>query len=201
MPRTAEPLVGVLLPHPNRVRWTRTQYEAMREIGVLTGRHELIDGEILSKSGQKPLHSVALTLVLQYLVSLFGALHLRIQTTIDVAGADRAYNEPEPDAAVTVHPAGAYSDHHPGPDDLLLVIEVSDTTLRFDRTTKAALYARAGVREYWVLDLGGRALFVHRQPQGAEYAEIIRYGADEEVAPLARPESPVVVAALLPPAE
>jgi Uma2 family endonuclease len=81
------------------------------------------------------------------------------------------------------------------------VAEVSDTTLRFDRTTKATLYARAGIREYWMLDLAGRSLYVHRNPGADAYAEIVQYGPGEEVAPLARPESSVRVADLFPPEE
>src|SRR2546421_649943 len=188
MPQIVEPPRGTPEPAPNRIRWTRAQCEAIREAGVLTGRYELIDGEIISKMGQKPPHSVAVTLVLERLVALFGALYVRIQTTIDVAAADPIHNEPEPDAAVTAQPATAYFNRHPGPEDLVLLVEVSDTTLRFDRTTKAALYARAGIPEYWVLDLLGRALYVHRGPGAEGYSEIVRYGADEEVALLARPD-------------
>ena len=80
-----------------------------------------------------------------------------------------------------------------------LVVEVSDTTLRFDRTTKAALYARAGIREYWIVDITGRQVLVHRQPAAEGYAEIAAYTADESVAPLALPDEAVRVADLLPP--
>jgi len=78
---------------------------------------------------------------------------------------------------------------NPGPEDLRLVIEVADTTLGFDLTTKAALYARAGIVEYWVLDMAGRRMIVHREPQGARYASVAAYSSEESVAPLAAPES------------
>lgn len=198
MPQTVEPITGAPEPAPNRIRWTRAQCDAIREAGVLTGRYELIDGEIISKMGQKPPHTSALTLLMERLVALFGGLYVRIQSTIDVGAAHSAYNEPEPDAAVTSEPAAAYADRHPDPDDLVLVVEVSDTSLRFDRSTKAALYALAGIQEYWIVDLKGRQLLVHRQPAADGYVEITAFGPDESVAPLARPHSPVRVGALLP---
>lgn len=184
---------------PNRIRWTRQQCEAIQDAGILTGRYELIDGEILSKMGQKPPHRVALVLLHTWLAAVFGSLFVQIQSTIDLSTVSPDYDEPEPDAAVTAQPVTAYTERHPAPADLLLVVEVSDTTLRFDRTTKAALYARAGIREYWVVDIFGRQVFVHRQPTSDGYGEVTAYGAEESAATLARPESPVRVSDLLPP--
>lgn len=199
MSQVVEPPRGRSEPAPNRIRWTRAQCDAMREAGILTGRYELIDGEILIKMGQNPPHSAALTLLMAWLAGVFGARHVRIQSTIDVSAVDPTYAEPEPDAAVTAEPATAYPDRHPGPSDLLLIAEVADTTLRFDLTTKARLYARAGIKEYWVLDLTGRSLYVHRSPGAEGYGEIVRYDAGEMVAPLARPDAAVRVMDLLPP--
>ena len=192
MPRTNEPA-------PNRVRWTRQQADAIREAGVLTGRYELIDGEIISHMGQKPAHAFVVRALLAWLTRVFGAEHVLIQSTIRVGDADSTFNEPEPDAAVTAEPFTAYDRRHPGPADLLLLVEVSDTTLRFDQTTKAALYARSGVAEYWVIDLNGRQLFAYRRPSADGYAEVVAYGESESLSPLARPDAPVNVADLLPP--
>jgi Uma2 family endonuclease len=139
-------------------------------------------------------------LLLSWLVHVFGSEYTRIQSTIDVSQASPLYDEPEPDAAVTAEPNTAYADHHPEPEDLLLVIEVSDSTVRFDRSTKAALYARAGIADYWVVDLPGRRIVVHRQPSGNGYGEITAYTAEERVAPLVRPADTILVADLLPPA-
>jgi Uma2 family endonuclease len=72
---------------------------------------------------------------------------------------------------------------------LHLVVEVADSTLNFDLTTKAALYARAGIAEYWVLDVSGRRLIVHRLPQSGKYTAILVYNEQEEVAPLAAPHA------------
>lgn len=187
-------------PAPGRKRWTRKECDFLRDNNLLTGRYELVNGEIISKMGQNPPHAYVIRALLTWLTSVFGAQHVQIQSTIRVSDADGEHNEPEPDAAVTAQPYTAYIEQHPGPDDLLLVAEVSDTTLRFDRTTKAALYARAGIREYWIIDLAGRQVFVHRQPTPNGYTEITAYGADETLAPLARPDDSVRVAELLPPA-
>ncbi len=201
MPQAVEPISHDREPTPHRVRWTRSQCDAIREAGVIDGRYELIDGEVISKMDQKPAHRLTVVLLLAWFRSVLGGLFVQTQATIEVGDADSEHNEPEPDAAVTVAPNTAYADRHPGPQDLLLVLEVSDTTLRFDRTTKAALYARAGIVEYWIVDLNGRQVMVHRQPTAAGYAEITAYGPHESVATLARPEAGVRVADLLPPVE
>jgi Uma2 family endonuclease len=201
MPQVIEPLRGNPEPPPNRIRWTRAQCDAIREAGVLQGRYELIDGEIISKMGQKPPHASVIGFLVRWLARVFGLDYVRVQCTIDVGGADPDHNEPEPDVAVTRLPVDDYVDHHPGSADLLLVAEVSDTTLRFDRRTKAGLYASAGIQEYWILDLQGRQLLVHRQPAEGGYLEITAYGPAELVATLARPAASVRVEELLPPAK
>jgi len=198
MPQTVEPLSNGPEPTPNRVRWTRAQCEAIRDVGILDGRYELIEGEVISKMGQKPSHRMAVVLLNVWLIAVFGALFVQTQATIDIGDADPDHNEPEPDAAVTAEPNTAYVDRHPGPADLVLVAEVSDSTLRFDRTVKAALYARAGIREYWIVNIVGRQILVHRQPSYEGYTEITAFGPDERVATLNRPNDFVHVADLLP---
>lgn len=202
MPRTIAPPPRAPRPEPapGRKRWTRGECDFLRDNNLLTGRYELIDGEIISKMGQNPPHRIAVILLRNWLIAVFGPLFVQSQASIDVRDADPEHNEPEPDAAVTVQPNIAYLEGHPGPNDLLLVAEVSDTTLRFDRTTKAALYARAGIREYWIVDLAGRQVFVHRQPTLKGYTEITAYAENETLAPLARPDDAVRVGDLLPPA-
>jgi Uma2 family endonuclease len=199
MPRLLGPTREPKVPAPNPVRWTRRQCDAIREAGVLSDRYELIDGEIISKMGQNPPHPFALGELDDWLAAVFGSRHVRIQAPIDLRGADPEHNEPEPDIAVTRHPRHSYLNRHPTAEDLLLIVEVSDTTVRFDRITKAQLYAEGGVEEYWVLDMPGRQMFVHRRPGPAGYGEVTVYSAEEQVATLARPGSAVRVADLLPP--
>jgi|SRR5579871_4011794 len=199
MPQVVEPMPNTREPAPNRIQWTCYQYHAMRDAGILVGRYELIEGEIISKMGQNRPHMIVIVLLSEWLRQLFGGAFVQPQGPIQTALSDADISEPEPDIAVTVQPATAYVENLPAPFDLVLVVEVSDTTLRFDRTAKAALYARAGIREYWVVDIIGRQVFVHRQPASEGYAEITAYGPDEMIATLARPNDAVRVAELLPP--
>jgi Uma2 family endonuclease len=108
-----------------------------------------------------------------------------------LAAAD---SEPEPDVAVV--PPGRYSDRHP--DRAMLIVEVAESSLAYDRDTKAPLYAASGVEEYWIVDLSGRAVEVHRQPQGGRYATTTRVPAGETLSPAAFPDVVVTVGDLLP---
>ena len=199
MPQAAEPITCPYEPTPHRIRWTRAQCDTFRDTGVLNGRYELIDGEIISKMGVNPLHSGTLIALRLWLSFVFGGSFVRTETTVDVGDADPEYNEPQPDVSVTVKPHTAYFDTHPVPADIVLAVEVSDSTLRFDRSKKAILYALAGIWEYWVIDIAVRQVYVHRQPTTSGYLEVIAYEVDEKVATLARPDQIVQVVDLLPP--
>src|SRR5205085_8284824 len=85
----------------------------------------------------------------------------------------------------------------PKPQDVALLVEIADTTLRFDLTTKADLYARAGIEDYWVLDLNGRRMIVHRSPQSGKYRSVTAYSENEHVVPLAPPSTQVLVSDVL----
>ena len=89
---------------------------------------------------------------------------------------------------------------NPQPDDLRLVVEVSYSTITFDLSAKAGLYARAGIVEYWVIDIKGRRLIVHRNPREGVYSSVMAYGEFEPVAPLAAPAELFRAADVLPPA-
>jgi len=80
--------------------------------------------------------------------------------------------------------------------DVLLVVEVSDRTLEFDRTVKAGLYARAGLEEYWIVDVRGRRVLVHREAADGRWQSIVAYGEGESVSPLAAPEAELAVTRL-----
>lgn len=200
MPQTLPPPpISAGEPTPNRKRWTRRDCEFLVNNGLLVGRYELIDGEIISKMGQNAPHSFVINRFNGRLIRLFGEDFVRIQSPIDVADADRNTNDPEPDAAVTRGPATDYAVRQPGPQDVLLVVEVADTTLRYDTTTKAALYARAGIPDYWVVDVNGRRLLMHRSPQNGVYQSVVEYAEGESVAPLENVQASVMVGDLLPP--
>jgi Uma2 family endonuclease len=155
---------------PRRKRFTRQEFERLMETGVFEGqRWELIDGDLIDKMGQNPPHSFAIQLLFDLLAAVFGISRLRVQSPIELSLEDQERSLPEPDLVLLIERKPEYGKRHPRADEVLLVIEVSDTTARFDLFRKAALYARAGVREYWVLDLTSRRLIVHRQPDGSMY--------------------------------
>jgi len=198
MPTVLEPIRLTPERAPNPVRWTWQQCRAMQESEILAGRYELIEGEIILKMGQKRAHALVIIRLTAWLISLFGAPFVQFQLPIRVAGRDRDTSEPEPDAAVLTRPAGDFEET-PEATFVSLIIEASDTTLRFDRSTKAALYARNNIAEYWVIDIEGRQIYTHRHPLADGYAEVVVYSAGEQIATLARPEAPIAVDELLPP--
>jgi len=183
---------------PNRIRWTVAECYELANAGHLKGRYELIDGEILSKMGQKPPHRMVLILIATWILSLFGKPQVQEQEPIRIPGDEGRFTEPEPDLAVTSRPTTAYTNQHPGPDDLLVLIEVADSSLEFDLTTKALLYARAGVREYWVADVANRRIHVHRDPAADGYRSLRRADIGEAVALEARPQDQIDVSEFFP---
>jgi len=120
-----------------------------------------------------------------WLVRTFGEQFVNPEAPIDVAPEDNPTNEPEPDLVVLAKPSREFQDANPRPGDLRLVVEISDSTLGFDLTTKAELYARAGIVEYWVVDVAARRLIAHRDPSDGLYRSITAYGEEESVSPLA----------------
>jgi Uma2 family endonuclease len=188
-----------LEPIPNRRPLPVEAYYRLVDLGFLDGRFEILDGEVIDKMGQTPPHAVTLSILMDALSVLFGRGRVRVQAPIAIPGSDGVYNEPEPDIVVTRDQTSSYLQAHPGPEGILLVVEVSDTTLRTDIILKARLYARAGIVEYWVLDLASRQLHVHHKPQNNEYSAITTLVENETVATLALPHSSVSVSNLLPP--
>jgi Uma2 family endonuclease len=176
--------------NPPRKRWTRAECANLDASGFLVQQHlELIEGELIDKMGKNRPHVNALTLMQAWLQSVFGVRLVNPEAPIDVSPEDNPSNEPEPDLIVLNRDLSNFRSANPGPQDLHLVVEVADTTLYFDLTAKAALYARAGIAEYWVLDVSGRRLIVHRQPQSGKYMAILVYDEQESVAPLAAPHA------------
>lgn len=183
-------------------RFTRLEYERLIELDFFQPgeRLELIDGLLVLREPQKSRHATAVQLVQQALARTFGPdWHVRSQ--LPVALDDMS--EPEPDAAVVAGDVRDYRDAHP--EHPVLVVEVAESRLGFDRRRKSSLYARAGIADYWVLNLPRRVLEVHREPEafaaapyGFRYRSIARLGATATVSPLAAPSAVVAVADLLP---
>ena len=177
-----------------RKKWTR---EECAQLGAILDLHqyELIDGELIKKMGKNHPHIRTLILLMEWLRSVFPNRTVVQEIPIDVRPEDNPSSEPEPDVVVLT---GSVLDLIPRPkaNQVRLLVEVSHATLSFDLNQKAALYARAEIAEYWVLDVANRRLIVHRRSQDGVYQEVAAYAESESVAPLAAPESVVVVGAL-----
>jgi Uma2 family endonuclease len=174
----------------------------MIDAGVLTPEDhvELIDGDIVTVTLQKSRHATAVRLAETALRHAF-CEHVDVRTQLPLA-LDAA-SEPEPDVTVVAGSPRDYRDAHPS--TALLVVEVADASLLVDRTTKASLYARAGIPDYWLLNLVDGVIEVHRNPQRSadappawRYGAVERYGSQDRVAPLARPDRFIAVQDLLP---
>ena len=184
-------------PVPGRL--TREQYYELGRQGYFDGRRvELIFGEVVEMSPVGWLHRVACRKTAEALdVAFAGAGWIDRAEPIDLT-----HSEPQPDVAVFPGRFEDYTDH---PTAALLVVEVADATLSYDLTTKAELYATAGVPEYWVLDLNNRQLVVFRDPQplptglgATAYRTRHTFGPADTVSPLGAPGATVRVGDLLP---
>ena len=180
------------------VCWTREGFRMMADAGLFTdGRYELLEGEIVKIMPNEP-HTFVNTELIRVLVECFGWDYVRIPSSL----AASPESEPEPDASVTLKPRREYlkSGIPPG-TEFRLVVEVSDSTLWRDKGQKAKLYAAAGVPEYWIVNLTGRTVIVHRRPVGDDYQSIVTYNEDESISPEAAPEHAIGIATFLPPIE
>lgn len=177
---------------PNGVRpITVDEYHAMGQAGVFRDgeRVELLDGHLLPMSPVGDAHFV----VTNQLVYLLGQACFRETPPLAVLSVQNPIrlddrSEPEPDLAL-LRPDSLARGRVARPDDVLLIVEVSDTTLAFDRGVKRARYARAGIPEVWVVSTKGRYVEVARHPDGDEYTEIRRVDAarGQPLVPLALP--------------
>jgi len=177
--------------------WTVDEYRRMTETGILNPdeRVELIDGQIISMSAKNPPHAATNLCAADYLRSLLAGLALiRIQDPIALS-----YNsEPEPDIAVVQIDPRLYQDFHPAPDNIFLLIEIADTTLETDRRRKAPAYAKAGITDYWILDVNMRQVYVFREPGETNYRQETVFNEDEVLSMLAFPEIEVQISQLFP---
>jgi Uma2 family endonuclease len=178
-------------------RWTLEEFIRMDSLGLFPeGEHyELIDGVIYKKMGQNNPHIWSSDLVVEALRTAFGPGFLvRQQLPLHIEG-----NSPEPDITVLRGTARDWSRRDPSPEDVLLLVEVSDSSLRFDRAVKAPFYARLGIQEYWILDVKGRTLEVYRDPlsEDGQWGTKLVLGADDSAALTAGVDQLVAIRDLL----
>ncbi|HTI84492.1 MAG TPA: Uma2 family endonuclease [Acetobacteraceae bacterium] len=164
--------VDVLSRHPvPRHRLTVKDYHRLGEAGILgeDDRVELLEGQLVDMSPIGPRHALAIDALTELLVTTVARrASVRVQNPIVLDDE----SEPQPDFAVVRRPWRGYPDQHPQPEDVLLLIEVSDSSLDTDKGAKLALYARAGVREFWIVDLTTNKVIVHRDPDGECYKDV-----------------------------
>jgi Uma2 family endonuclease len=185
---------------PQARRWTREEFYRMAEAGLFNGqRTELIEGEIMVLSPQNWPHASTVDQVAEALrLALPTGFWVRAQLPLALGSS----SDPEPDVSVV---SGRRADYTGHPTTALLIVEVSDPSLDYDRTRKASLYARAGIRDYWVVNLVGHQLEVYRdpapdpsQPDGHGYTSTTALVPPAAVSPLAAPGVSLPVADLLP---
>jgi Uma2 family endonuclease len=187
---------------PRLRRWTRLEYGRLVEHGLLDedDRVELLDGLLLVKEPQRSPHRTAVILVAKALERAFGDSWF-VQTQSPIVLDDRS--EPEPDVCVVRGSPRDYAAQHPTRP--ALVVEVADSGLRLARGRKAAAYARAGIADYWIVNLVDRVLEVHGDPASRGparrrpgYATIATLDDRATIAPLAAPAASLPVGDLLP---
>ena len=170
-----------------RRRFTRGEYYRMAEVGIL-GKHdrvELIRGEIVEMSPIGRRHKAFVGNLGQLLmVRLAGRAIVWVQSSIALAED----TEPEPDLAVLRRGAVSYKERDAWGEDVLMLIEVADSSLAYDRTTKLRLYAEASIPEYWVVDCAAETVEVHRSPGPEGYREVSRAAGTATLTPQAFPD-------------
>jgi Uma2 family endonuclease len=182
---------GVAVPQlapaaDGRVRFSREAYHRMFDTGVLDPekRYELIDGQIIVTPPIGPGSSDFISRLNDFFVRhLPDEFQCRIQLPIVVDD----HSEPEPDLAIVRRLEAGYVEEYPAPPDVVLLIEVSHSSLSRDSGQKMELYARSGIPEYWIVDVEHRQLIVHRQPGPRGYEDVQRIKSRVNVAPLAAP--------------
>ena len=196
MSQVIEPPTRTMPPAlPARKRWSVHEVEKIDCLGLFGDKKtELIDGEIFVGMSIKPPHAAFLAYLLSALMECFGKEYVLPSFSLRIDD----WNEPEPDAAVLARPVQSLMEYKRIiPSDVAVAVEISDETLAADLTTKAVLYARAGIAEYWVVAVEKRILYVHRQPGTDGYSEVTEY-TEADTVELADAKGTLAVADLIP---
>ena len=188
---------------PQRTRrWTRVEYERLIELGVFRPdeRLELLDGQLVVREPQGSRHAATIRRVIAALRRALGE-GWQIDSQLPIALDDDS--EPEPDISVVPHDPGAYAAAHPA--HAVLIVEIAESSYRTDREYKAGLYARAGIADYWIVDVVHGVVEVHREPEasaealsGWRYRSVTALRPPAMVTALVAPGSSIRVADLLP---
>lgn len=179
-----------------RRRFTVAEYHAMGDSGIIAPdeRVELIDGEIIRMSPINEPHASEVDRLNDMFVPRFrdqAIVRVQNPTVVD------DYSEPEPDLMLLRRKPDFYRSGHPRPGDILLVVEVADTSLTYDRRVKAPLYARAEIPEHWRVEIRHNRVVIHRDPTPEGYRSVRVARRGESIAPLAFPERSLKVDEIL----
>jgi Uma2 family endonuclease len=176
------------------------EYEQIVATGVFDGRNnrriELIWGELRAMNPIGSDHADAVDTLADWSFSNVPREEARVRVQNPLAFLD-ADSEPEPD--IVWAKAGRYRGHHPSASEVLLLIEVADSSLAYDRGEKANLYATAGIPDYWIVNLTDRIVEVRRDPHEGRYQSVQSFAPGTTIEPLAIPEAKLVVASLFAP--
>jgi Uma2 family endonuclease len=179
-----------------RRRFTADEFQQMGRAGILRrdDRVELVDGEVVTRVTAGPRHAAVVARLTHHFVACSaGAAIVRTQLPIRL----NLFNQPEPDLAVVRRRDDFYAAAHPEPADVVLLVEVADSSIDYDRTAKAELYARLGVAEYWIVDLNDDLVTCGSDPSAGRYRTVRAAGRGDVLAPLALPSCAVPVDAVL----
>ena len=179
-----------------RRRFTVDEYHKMGDAGILSedDRLELIDGEIVEMGPINVPHAVCVGLLTMAFAPFLGGRGMVwVQNPVTIGDL----NEPQPDVALVK--LGNYLERgqHPGPDDILLLIDVADATVRSDRHDKIPRYARAGIIEVWLVNLPKGIVEVYSDPDGGKYRSVRRVGRGDSIAPIALPDITIAIGSFL----
>lgn len=181
---------------PARKIFTVREYHKMIDAGVFVGNSdwELIEGEIVKKMTVGDYHiSCVNRLNMFFAVKLAGKAIVSVQNPVVISDV----SEPEPDVTILRFREDFYASGKATAKDVLLLIEVSDSTVSYDRSTKIALYGEAGVSEVWLVNLPRQILEVYTEPQNGKYKVVKKVGKNETVAPQLMPEIKMKVSEII----
>jgi Uma2 family endonuclease len=179
-----------------RRRFTADDYQRMGQAGILRreDRVELIDGEIVTMTPIGPRHCDSVDRANRAFVMKAGdSAIVRVQGSVRLD----FYTEPEPDLVLLRPRPDFYSSAHPGPADILLIVEIAETSIDYDRDVKSRVYAQSGVQEYWLADLNENVLTAYSVPEGGTYRNTRPYARGQSLAPQLLPECVVSTEDLL----
>jgi Uma2 family endonuclease len=175
-----------------RKRFTADQYQRMGQVGILLegDRVELIDGEVVAMTPIGPRHNASVAQTNRALVRAAGD-----DAIVLPQGSVRLdlYYEPQPDIVLLRPRSDFYASRHAGPDDILLIVEIAESSIEYDRDVKAPIYAAAGIPEYWVIDLNTKLVWRDSSPERGEYQSVEQYSRGQSIAPLLLPTCVIAV--------